>query len=97
MRGAWPARALPALLRAENEALTPRAIGMNNVARVQIAPTPITPAPMKRTCEDQMPVAYCASVLPVGRSPMEVNTGTAMPQAITRPVSMARPATMPIR
>ncbi|KAG1077299.1 hypothetical protein G6F40_017122 [Rhizopus arrhizus] len=97
VRGAWPARAAPAFVNAENDALTPRALGMNRVASVQIAPTPITPAPMKRTCDDHRPVAYCASVCPAGMSPMAVRTGTAMPHEMIRPVNMARPATMPMR
>ncbi|MNI57378.1 hypothetical protein D3C73_1124350 [compost metagenome] len=85
------------MVNAENEALTPRAMGMNKVASVQMAPTPITPAPMKRTCDDHRPVAYCARDCPAGMSPIAVSTGTAMPQEMIKPVSMARPATMPIR
>lgn len=77
--------------------MTPRAIGMNSVASVQMAPTPITPAPMKRTCDDHNPVANFASDMSAGISAIEVRIGTAMPHEITRPVSMARPATMPIR
>ncbi|MNL41809.1 hypothetical protein D3C87_1642330 [compost metagenome] len=85
------------MVNAENEAFTPRAIGANSVASVQIAPTPITPAPMKRTCDDHRPVAYCSSVWPAGMSHMAVRIGTAIPQEMIKPVSMARPATMPIR
>ena len=72
-------------------------MGMNRVASVQMAPTPITPAPMKRTCDDHSPVAYFSGDMPAGMSPRAVRIGTAIPQEMTRPVSMARPATMPMR
>ena len=97
VRGAWPARAAPARVSAENDALTPRAIGMNSVASVQMAPTPITPAPMKRTCEAHRPVANFSSDMLAGMSAMAVRMGTAMPHEISNPTSIARPATMPIR
>lgn len=72
-------------------------MGRNSKAKVQIAPTPITPAPMKRTCERQTSVPNSARLWPAAGAACRVNAGTATPQAMTSPVSMARPATMPIR
>ncbi|SPU49992.1 Uncharacterised protein [Bordetella trematum] len=80
-----------------NIAAMPRTMGMNSNASVQTAPTPITPAPMKRTCVLQMCVPNSARLWPAAGADCNVSTGTATPQAISSPVSMARPATMPIR
>ncbi|CRE09663.1 Uncharacterised protein [Bordetella pertussis] len=72
-------------------------MGMNSVASVQMTPTPMTPAPMKRTCDAHRLLAKALMDWPSGMGVVAVSTGTATSQAISSPTSMATPATMPIR
>ncbi|MCY1243543.1 hypothetical protein D9M72_565610 [compost metagenome] len=76
---------------------TPRTIGLNSEARVQSAATPMVPAPMKRPCELHSWVASSGRPCPAAGTLFTVSSGTATPQAITRPMRMAMPAVMPIR
>lgn len=93
MRGSAPdcGRRLP------NERCTPRTTGPISVASVHTAATAITPAPMKRTCVRHTSRPNADSGLPAGIGVIAVRYGTAMPQAMTSPTSIASPATTPIR
>ena len=90
-------RASPCGRRLPNERLTPCTTGPISVPSVHTAATAITPAPMKRTCVRQTSAPKAASALPSGIGVMAVRYGTAMPQAITKPTSMANPPIRPIR
>ena len=50
-----------------------------------------------RTSLDQMPSAWAEASTPAAAGLSEVIKGTMMPQAMTRPASMAMPTVMPIR
>ncbi|MCY1427747.1 hypothetical protein D9M71_436070 [compost metagenome] len=76
---------------------TPCTIGLNSEARVHSAATPMVPAPRKRTCELHSCVARSVTLCPTAGTALTVSSGTATPQAITRPMRMAMPAVMPIR
>jgi hypothetical protein len=57
----------------------------------------MAPAPMKRTCVRQIVSVCASSPTPAAAGCMEVKIGTAMPQAMIRPVSMAIPTDNPTR
>src|SRR5205814_9900090 len=82
--------ALPAL-RAREAAIAlvrPRATGFTNLSNVQIAETPIAPAPTKRTFVLQVLVAIAAAA--VVRSPaIAEKSGTPQPQPLNAPISSA--------
>ena len=82
---------------APREAQTPRTIGLNRVARVHSAATPMVPAPRKRTCELHSWVARSDRLWPSAGTLLTVSNGTATPQEITTPMRIAMPAVMPIR
>src|SRR5437667_296383 len=88
--------ALPAL-RARDAAIAlvrPRATGFTNLSNVQIAETPIAPAPTKRTFVLQV---FCASVTAaVVTSPaIAEKCGTPQPQPMKAPISIAIPTERP--
>src|SRR5205814_8083225 len=90
--------ALPAL-RARDAAIAlvrPRATGFTNLSNVQIAETPIAPAPTKRTFVLQV---FCASVAAaVVISPdIAEKCGTPQPQPINAPISIAIPTDKPTK
>ena len=57
----------------------------------------MAPAPMNRTCVRQIVPVCAASSTPSAIGVMEVSHGTATPQAMTRPLSIASPTEMPTR
>src|SRR5213593_629702 len=90
--------ALPAL-RAREAAIalaSPLATGCTNFSSVQIAETPIAPAPTKRTFVLQV---FCASVAAaVVKSPaMAEKCGTPQPQPINAPINIAIPTERPTK
>src|SRR5262249_7482724 len=90
--------ALPAF-RARDAAIAPAsplATGLTSLRSVQIAETPIAPAPMKRTFVLQV---FCASVAAaVVISPdIAEKCGTPQPQPITAPKTIASPTDKPTR
>ena len=90
---AWPA------LRARDAAIAlvrPRVTGFTNLSNVQIAETPIAPAPTKRTFVLQV---FCAMVATaVVTSPaMAEKCGTPQPQPINVPMSIAIPTERPTK
>lgn len=75
----------------------PPKIGLARPASVMMAAMPITPAPIMRTSVFQMPNAWPAAPTPAAAGVRDVINGTMMPQAMTRPASIATPTVMPIR
>ncbi len=88
----WPPRRAREAARAEPR---PEARGAASFARVQMAATPIAPAPIKRTWWLQTALATSAAAPAAGCR--AESSGTATPQAITSPTSMAIPAQSPMR
>ena len=97
VRGAAPFLSAPVRRTAVREARTPSAMGPSRLSSVQTAAMPIAPAPTKRTWWPQTSVANLAMSAPGGMAATAVSSGTATPQAITTPVSIAIPAMMPTR
>ena len=75
----------------------PPTTGLASLASVQIAETPIVPAPMKRTWWRQMPSACAAKSAPAASGCRCVRIGTAPTHAIASPVSIATPTESPTR
>src|SRR5262245_12918517 len=90
---AWPA------LRARDAAIAPAsplATGFTNFSNVQIAETPIAPAPTNRTFVLQVFVARVAAA--VVRSPaIAEKCGTPQPQPINAPINIAIPTERPTK
>ena len=62
-----------------------------------MAATPIAPAPMNRTCVRQIVIVCAASSTPSAAGCIDVRIGTAITQAMIRPVSIAMPTESPTR
>ena len=77
--------------------IRPPTTGLASLARVQIAETPIAPAPMKRTCVRHTVSVCVAIATPSGTGCRCVRIGTAMAHAMTSPVNIARPTERPTR
>ena len=77
--------------------VTPRTIGPMILSRVQIAATPMVPAPIKRASERKMVPTWSPSSTPAAAGVSAVSHGTSTPQLITRPTTMAMPTPRPTR
>ena len=79
------------------DSLMPSTIGLSNVNNVQIAATPIVPAPMKRTLVFHTVLENLIASKLSGFGRWFVKYGTKPPQAIIMPTKMAIPLAIPIR
>ena len=69
----------------------PSIMGLSSVISVQMAATPMVPAPMKRTLFFQSESAYDAMSMSAGCGATDEKYGTSTPQAMAMPSRMAMP------
>ena len=82
--------------RGDSVLTSPPTTGLASLASVQIAATPMAPAPMKRTCCRQ--IVGVRGEIDAGRRRLQVGEDRhAAAQAISSPVSMAMPTDRPTR
>ncbi len=74
----------------------PRTIGPITRSKVQIAATPMVPAPMNRIFWRKTVPTKSANSVPTGGTPA-VKCGRRKPKLMMMPTSMARPTAMPTR
>ena len=90
----------PPTLRARlalSAVVTPLMIGPMIRSRVQMAATPMVPAPMKRTFSRKVVPTKVSRSAALPRPASPVCQGTSTNQLMTRPTSMAMPTAMPTR